>query len=142
MSRGSNGSNPNRQRDHQANERTFLAWLRTAIALIGFGFAIARFGLFTREIQSALASRPFQEHVLLDSERLGIGLVVLGVLSIAIAAWRYQRVFSQIERQDYRPSSTLIWLVTAIVMGLGTLSIPLIIGRVETPAKTNPPQSK
>lgn len=34
-----------RQREHQANERTFLAWLRTSIALIGFGFAIAHFGL-------------------------------------------------------------------------------------------------
>jgi len=37
-------SNIDRQREHQANERTFLAWLRTSIALIGFGFAIARFG--------------------------------------------------------------------------------------------------
>lgn len=35
-----------RQREHQANERTFLAWLRTALSLIGFGFAIARFNLF------------------------------------------------------------------------------------------------
>jgi uncharacterized membrane protein YidH (DUF202 family) len=35
--------NIDRQREHQANERTFLAWLRTSIALIGFGFAIARF---------------------------------------------------------------------------------------------------
>ena len=40
-----------RQREHQANERTFLAWLRTSLALIGFGFVIARFGLFLRELQ-------------------------------------------------------------------------------------------
>jgi amino acid transporter len=39
-----------RQREHQANERTFLAWLRTSIALISFGFAIARFGLFLRQL--------------------------------------------------------------------------------------------
>jgi hypothetical protein len=43
-------SNIDRQREHQANERTFLAWLRTSIALIGFGFAIARFGLFLRQL--------------------------------------------------------------------------------------------
>ncbi len=43
-----------RQREHQANERTFLAWLRTAIALIGFGFAIARFGLFLSQINVAM----------------------------------------------------------------------------------------
>jgi|GEM_PF-5432662 len=45
---------PDRQREHQANERTFLAWLRTSIALIGFGFAIARFGLFLRQLRVAL----------------------------------------------------------------------------------------
>ena len=43
-----------RQREHQANERTFLAWLRTSIALIGFGIAIARFGLFLRQLQVAV----------------------------------------------------------------------------------------
>jgi putative membrane protein len=37
-----------RQREHQANERTFLAWLRTSVALIGFGFAIARFSILTQ----------------------------------------------------------------------------------------------
>ena len=42
-----------KQREHQANERTFLAWLRTSIALIGFGFAIARFGLFLRQLRVA-----------------------------------------------------------------------------------------
>jgi putative membrane protein len=44
-----------RQREHQANERTFLAWLRTSIALIGFGFAIARFGLFLQELQITIS---------------------------------------------------------------------------------------
>ena len=44
-----------KQREHQANERTFLAWLRTSIALIGFGFAIARFGLFLRQLRVAVA---------------------------------------------------------------------------------------
>jgi putative membrane protein len=39
-----------RFRDHSANERTLLAWIRTGIALMAFGFAIARFGLFLREV--------------------------------------------------------------------------------------------
>jgi putative membrane protein len=50
-------TDPNRQRDHQANERTFLAWLRTALALIGLGFAISRFGLFTRQMQYTLTNK-------------------------------------------------------------------------------------
>ncbi len=134
--------NPNRQRDHQANERTFLAWLRTAIALIGFGFAIARFGLFTRQLQATLTTQPLPEQPGLTSESLGIGLVLLGVLSIAIAAWRHNQIFRQIERQTYQPNPVLVWLMTAAVMILGTLSLPLIIWRVENSAPSSPPQLK
>jgi putative membrane protein len=141
MGRGSSPNrNPNRQRDHQANERTFLAWLRTAIALIGFGFAIARFGLFTRQIQSALTTQPMPEHSLLNSETLGMGLVMLGVVSIAIAAWRHNQVFWQIEREAYRPNQFLIWVVTALVMTLGILSIPLLRWRGDNPTKSPPAQ--
>jgi putative membrane protein len=143
MNRDSNANhNPNRQRDHQANERTFLAWLRTAIALIGFGFAIARFGLFTRQLQAALTTQPMPDHPVLNSENLGVGLVVLGVLSIAIAAWRHNQVFRQIERQEYRPNQRLIWLVTVTVMTLGILSIPLLTWRGGNPVKSPPTQFK
>ncbi|MEM9945649.1 MAG: DUF202 domain-containing protein, partial [Cyanobacteria bacterium P01_D01_bin.36] len=49
---------PDRQREHQANERTFLAWLRTSISLIGFGFAIARFGLFIQQLEAIETDNP------------------------------------------------------------------------------------
>ena len=39
-------------RDHMANTRTLLAWLRTGIALIGLGFVVARFGLFLQQLGS------------------------------------------------------------------------------------------
>ena len=42
-------SNPNRARDHLANERTFLAWVRTGVATIVFGFAVGRFSIALRE---------------------------------------------------------------------------------------------
>jgi len=119
-----------RQREHQANERTFLAWLRTAIALIGFGFAIARFGLFLRQLQTAVTQQPtVSERHLFSSENLGVSLVIVGIFTIALAAWRYNRVFGQIESGNYRPNRLIIWLLAAIMMALGTLSIPLILGR-------------
>src|SRR3954469_12408945 len=43
----------NRTRDHLANERTFLAWVRTALGLIGLGFVLARMGLFLRQLAGA-----------------------------------------------------------------------------------------
>ena len=117
-----------KQREHQANERTFLAWLRTSIALIGFGFAIARFGLFLRQLRVAVEQlEPL--HPIFDSMTLGVSLVVLGIVAIALAAWRYNQVFWQIERGNYRPNRWLIWLMTGLVMFLGVLSIPLLLVR-------------
>jgi putative membrane protein len=118
-----------RQREHQANERTFLAWLRTSIGLIGFGFAIARFGLFLRQLQSTVTQNLPAYHPLFSSENLGVSLVIIGIVTIALAVWRYNQVFWQIERGNYRPNRLVVWLLAAIVMILGALSIPLVIWR-------------
>ena len=133
-----------KQREHQANERTFLAWLRTSIALIGFGFAIARFGLFLRQLRVAVAQNLEPLHPIFNSMTLGVSLVVLGIVAIALAAWRYNQVFWQIERGDYRPNRWLVWLLTALVMFLGVLSIPLLLVQRELRPSNQPeqPQSR
>ncbi|MDX2211833.1 MAG: DUF202 domain-containing protein [Oculatellaceae cyanobacterium bins.114] len=128
-----------RQREHQANERTFLAWLRTAIALIGFGLAIARFGLFLGQLQASLTQQPALPHPFWNSETLGISLILVGVVAIALGAWRYNQAFWQIERGDYRPNRVAIWVMTAVVMILGMLSIPLLLWRNPTPTPVRPP---
>jgi putative membrane protein len=48
---------PTEPADHLANERTFLAWIRTSIALMGFGFVIVKFALFIRQISVALGNK-------------------------------------------------------------------------------------
>lgn len=121
-----------RQREHQANERTFLAWLRTAIALIGFGFAIARFGLFLRELQSALTRQDVVPPSFLSSQSIGVVLVVTGIVIIPLSVWRYNRVFSQIERGDYQPNHLIVWVTAGVVTILGIVSIPLMIWREPT----------
>jgi putative membrane protein len=121
-----------RQREHQANERTFLAWLRTSIALIGFGFAIARFGIFLRQLNIAINQDPRPLHPIFNSQSLGLCLVIAGVLAIALAAWRYNQVFWQIEHGNYRPHRLAVWIMTGITMILGLLSIPLLLlGQME-----------
>ena len=115
---------PDRQREHQANERTFLAWLRTSIALIGFGLAIARFGLFLRQLQRSLTSASASPTA--DPQFLGTSLVLLGIVTVAIAAWQYNRVYWQIERGNYRPNRWVIWLLAIAVMIVGALSLPLL----------------
>lgn len=130
-----------RQREHQANERTFLAWLRTAIALIGFGFAIARFGIFLRQIQMSITQQGITNDRTFSSETLGICLVIFGILTIALAAWRYDRVFWQIERGDYRPDRFMVWMMTGVVIFLGILSLPLLMWRNENNTQPIPKRS-
>ncbi|MGQ4646827.1 DUF202 domain-containing protein [Lyngbya aestuarii] len=131
-----------RQREHQANERTFLAWLRTSIALIGFGFAIARFGIFLRQIQIVVTQETASQHPIFNSENLGVILVVFGIVAIALAAWRYDQVFWQIERGDYRPNRLIIWMTTGVVMILGLLSLPLVFWRNRIPTSVPSPPSE
>ncbi|MEG5066531.1 DUF202 domain-containing protein [Microcoleus sp. B3-A4] len=123
------GAKIDRQREHQANERTFLAWLRTSIGLIGFGLAIARFSLFLRQFQATVTQQEVSSPPFFNSETLGLSLVVFGIAVIPLAAWRYNRVFWQIERGDYRPNRVLVWIMTGTVMILGTLTIPLLLWR-------------
>jgi putative membrane protein len=131
-----------RQREHQANERTFLAWLRTSIALISFGFAIARFGLFLQQLDLALTEQEFQGHSVFNSQSLGIALVIFGIVTITLAAWRYNRVFWQIERGNYQPNRILVWIMTGVVVSLGFLSIPLLLLREQLPSVPNRANSR
>ncbi|MEM9949884.1 MAG: DUF202 domain-containing protein [Cyanobacteria bacterium P01_D01_bin.36] len=114
---------PDRQREHQANERTFLAWLRTSISLIGFGFAIARFGIFLQQLNPTQA---VTDTPVFSSRLIGISLVGFGVFSIILAACRYNQAFLQIERGRYKPNRSVIWILSAMVTALGLLCIPLL----------------
>jgi putative membrane protein len=107
---------------HQANERTMLAWIRTGIALMAFGFAIARFGLFLRELASAGSLAPRTPRGL-GTAWLGTVLCALGMLTNLLATLRYGRIRKAIERGDVgAPSGTLVYAV-----GLGAALIGLVL---------------
>ena len=118
-----------RQREHQANERTFLAWLRTSIALIGFSLAIAQFGLFLRQLQASVTQQAVPTNPLFNTENLSLGLVIVAIIMIILAAWRYNQVFWQIERANYWLNRLMVWMSTGVVILLGMLSIPLVLWR-------------
>ncbi|MFS8815401.1 DUF202 domain-containing protein [Synechococcus sp. R60.4] len=126
---------PDRQREHQANERTFLAWLRTSVALIAFGFALTRFSLFLQQIEaSSSPEQPSPSHGLLSTQNLGLLLVIFllvifGILTIGLSTWRYNQVMRQIEAGNFRPSRFLVWIMAAVVALFGLLSLPLMLRR-------------
>ncbi|HQT72654.1 MAG TPA: DUF202 domain-containing protein [Acidiphilium sp.] len=74
--------------DHAANERTFLAWVRTAIAVMAFGFLIERFNLFLQVAGQSLG-RTFTVSGTLASDAVGIALILAGALMVAAAMLRF-----------------------------------------------------
>lgn len=118
-----------RQREHQANERTFLAWMRTSIALIGFGLTISRFGVFLHELELKLDSQDKITHSVISSQTISVSLVVVGILVIVLAVWRYNQVFRQIEQANYQPNRLMVWITGSVVIILGLLSLPFLLWR-------------
>lgn len=115
-------------RIHQANERTMLAWIRTGIALMAFGFAISRFGLFLRQLAAA-GSVALPAPQGLGSSWLGAALVAMGMVANLLAMVRYGRVYHAIERGEVgAPSSTLVYVVGTAVVLLG-LAMTVLLAR-------------
>ena len=107
--------------EHLANERTFLAWIRTAIAVMTLGVAINRFALFLMEIHQVL---PEVRHLAnRHIEKLGIGLVILGIVMLVGATWHYLHVGRTIESETYRPASRTMVATAIIVMLMGGSSL-------------------
>ncbi len=83
--------------DYLAAERTVLAWIRTGLALMGFGFVVARFGLFLQEVQIAHVA-PVRSYGF--SLRFGIALIALGVFVEVLAGWNHLRLLRRLDRGE------------------------------------------
>jgi inner membrane protein YidH len=115
---------PSRTRDHLANERTLLAWVRTSIAVIGLGFIVARFGLLLREL-GATNARPLPSGI---STAFGVALTLCGVVVLLLSLQRYRTVGAGIERNEYGWSPRLAIALTLVLAAAGALlAIYLII---------------
>jgi putative membrane protein len=117
--------------DHLANERTFLAWIRTSIGIMAFGFVVVRFSLFVKQLTMLLdkdklaSSTPAPEHG--HSAFIGIALVASGLLTTLFAFFRFKKTQTQIESGEYRSSTPLIWLVTAFIVLISVLLIVYLL---------------
>jgi len=124
------------RRVHMANERTFLAWIRTSIGIMAFGFVVERFAIFVKQFSYYVGatSVPPAVHetgnVLRESvphigysSIFGIMLVGLGALMGFLAFVRYKKVERQIEDDTYQPSRILDFLLTLTVISIGIFMI-------------------
>jgi putative membrane protein len=108
--------NPNRARDHLANERTFLAWLRTGVATIVFGFAVGRFSLALQELLQ-FEGKPAATPGL--TAWLGVVSIIAGVMAILAGHMRYHQTRDQIERGTFEPPRYTIDLSALLLVAFG-----------------------
>ena len=97
--------------EYLANERTFLAWIRTSIAVVSLGFLIARFSLWLREMSGKI--EPVR--MLGVSAPVGEALMIFGGALAILAGWRYHVVNRAIEENRVKPDRDLIILIAVSV---------------------------
>ena len=85
--------------DLAANERTYLAWLRTALALIAFGFMLERFDLFLQMFEKTVGAGQLP-HTGFVGRDAGIGMVSMGLLVILLSTGRFVSMARQIRSQS------------------------------------------
>ena len=114
------------RRVHMANERTFLAWIRTSISIMAFGFVVEKFSLFVKQFAFYLgkeASPPPSGY----SSVFGIILVGLGAVMGVLSFFRYKTVERQIDEDTYAPSRVLSVLLTLSLLAIGVFLVLYLV---------------
>lgn len=117
-----------RVRDHLANERTYLAWLRTGIATMGFGVVIAKL----RYLFPPNALTPPSRGII-HASNLGLLFTVIGLLTVVLSARRYLIVQRQIRARQYQASGDFVLLFAGVVVALGLLILWYLLESSRTP---------
>jgi putative membrane protein len=114
-------------RGHLANERTLLAWIRTCVGIMAFGFVVVKFSLFIKQLSFLL-----QKDVVIPAQHgyssmIGIGLVAVGAIILLVAFIKYKQTEKQLNNGSFESSSTLILSLTIIILVISVLLILYLV---------------
>ena len=106
----------NRARDHLANERTFLAWVRTSVAIVVFGFAIGRFAIAMRQLTEFQGRNSRTTGF---SVWMGMSAILAGVVMVGAGLMRYRKTRAQLDEGKFEPAGFIVDLVTILTVLFG-----------------------
>ena len=119
--------------DHAANERTFLAWVRTAIAVMAFGFLVAKFDLFLKIAARSPAAADRQTVSLPRADfggAVGAVLIIAGTVMVALAAVRFAHTRRAIDSAN--PSTDTVGADLALAAMMAVLGLALVLYLIHT----------
>ncbi|HLO90547.1 MAG: YidH family protein [Chloroflexota bacterium] len=114
-------------REHLANERTLLAWIRTSIGIMAFGFVVVKFSLFIRQISLLLGKENINQPQHGYSSVIGIFLVAVGAIVMLLSYLKYKKTEKQLQNGVFKSSSTLILSLTVIILAISVMLILYLI---------------
>jgi putative membrane protein len=94
-----------RYSDHAANERTLLAWVRTAIAIMAFGFLVEKFDLFLEIASKSFVGRTSSVGGQFVGNIAGLLLIALGATTMLLAIVRFRKTALDIDSTEIRPGT-------------------------------------
>lgn len=114
-------------REHLANERTLLAWIRTCIGVMAFGFVVVKFSLFVRQM-SLLLGQPVPDPGSGGySSAIGLWLVASGAIILLLAYIKYYQTEKQLKTGAFKTSSTLILSLTVLMILMSILLLVYLV---------------
>jgi putative membrane protein len=115
--------------DHLANERTFLAWIRTSIGIMALGFVVVKFSLFVKQVSLILGKNtttPSGNY----SGIIGMIIVAVGAIVLLLSYIRFKKIEKQLIAVLYKQTSNLVSVLTIAIFILSILLLIYLISSI------------